>query len=153
MAVDKVYDLVHLACSKKYRKEIARQRANELIWHLKQRGYIEAEKKGKQVVYILSEKGKIKMLKTQIARAKNLPAGKFLVVIFDIPQKQVKARDMFRGFLKRNKFEKIQQSVWVSHQDIYKILVNLVEELDIKDWVNIFYGSNIWVKLDEASKK
>lgn len=149
MAVDKVYDLVHLACSKKYRKEVARQKASELIWKLKQRGYIEAAEKGKKVVYVLSEKGKIKFLKKQIERSKNLPAGQFLAVIFDMPQKQHKARDIFRGFLKRNDFKKVQQSVWISHQDIYKILIDLVKELGIEEWVNIFYGHKLWIKPED----
>jgi len=146
MAVDKVYDLVHLACSKKYRQAVARQKASELIWKLKQRGYIEAAEKGKKVVYILSEKGKIKFIKKQIMHAKKLTGEKFLVVVFDMPQRENKARNMFREFLKRNEFIKVQQSVWITHRDLYEILIDFVDELGIKEWVNIFYGQDIWIK-------
>lgn len=153
MAVDKVYDLVHLACSKKYRQAVARQKANQLIWKLKQRGYIEAATKGKKVVYVLSAKGKIKLLKKQIARAKNLPSGKLLVVIFDIPRRQGRARDVFRGFLKRTEFQKVQQSVWVTNQDVYKIITGLVDELGIREWINIFYGSDFLIQPDLEIRK
>lgn len=142
---EKLFELARLAFSKKYRDEVARQKARELIWKLKQRGYIEEAKKGQAIVCVLSKKGKIKLIKNQIKTSKQLPAGNFLTVIFDIPQTQKSARNMLRGFLKANDFKKLQQSVWITRQEVYKILVDLIEEIEITDWVKIFYGKKLYL--------
>ena len=129
--------------SKQYRAEIARQRALQLLWNLKQKGYIEMKKRGKRAEYILSDKGRLKILKHKISKCKSLPKGKYVVVIFDIPESQRKLRDELRWALKRNKFTKLQLSVWASRQAVYKDIKDLINELGIQKWVTIFYASDL----------
>lgn len=129
--------------SKKYRDDIARKKAHELVWKLKSRGLIELNKRGKRAEYMLSEKGKMKLLKHKISKCKLLPKGRFVVVIFDIPEGQRKLRNEFRWILKQNKFIKLQLSVWASRQAVYKDIKDLINELGIQKWVTIFYASDL----------
>lgn len=136
-------ELGYILFSEKYRDEIARKKAQDLIRQLKIKGYIEMEKRGKRALYSLTDKGRVKILKHKISSCKLLPKGQYVVVIFDIPESQRSLRNEFRWSLKRNKFIQVQLSVWASQQRVYKEIKNLVFELGIEKWVTIFYAHDL----------
>jgi len=142
---ESVVELGYILFSKKYRDEIARRKAFELIRRLKIAGYIEMEKRGKKAAYTLTDKGKVKIIKYKISQCKLLPKGQFVMVIFDIPESQRRLRNELRWVLKQNKFIPVQLSVWASKQRVYKEIKDLIFELGIEKWVTIFYAHDISV--------
>lgn len=140
---ESLVDLGYTLFSKKYREKIAHKKAQELFHRLKIKGYIEMEKRGKKAEYILTDKGRLKILKHKISYCKLLPKGEFVMVIFDIPESQRHLRDEFRWTLKRNKFIQVQLSVWASQQRVYKEIKDLVFELGLEKWVTIFYAHDL----------
>ncbi len=133
--------------SKKYRQEKAKQKAQSLLWRLKQNGYIKNIKREQKMLLTLTDKGQQRAFASVFNEAQLLPKNKWLVVIFDIPEKQAKARREFRWFLRQHNFIKLQQSVWVSQRQVYKPLKDLSEQLDLGEWINIFYAQDFYKKV------
>lgn len=61
--------------------------------------------------------------------------GKWKIIIFDIPEKQKSKRNIFRGFLRRKGFIRLQNSVFVSPYADYKVLDFVRRELKIDRYV------------------
>ncbi len=141
--ISAVVDLGLRIFSQKYRTDLARRKAIELAWRLKQRGFLVNKKRGDKASFILADKARIKIFKKRLALCQKLPKGEYVVVIFDIPQKQKNVRDELRWFLKQNDFFKIQQSVWATDRRVYKELKDLINELGIGKWTNVFLAKNL----------
>lgn len=62
--------------------------------------------------------------------------GRWKIVIFDIPEKQKSKRNIFRGFLKRKGFVKLQNSVFVSPYVNFRVLDFVRKELEISRYVS-----------------
>lgn len=108
------------------------------LQHLKYRKFIKAKKIGNRMIVTLTDKGKETVLKESIRRALMNQDGYYTVVIFDIPESQKNARQQLRLFLKECNFKKLQLSVWVSDKDVIKPLSQLIMNLKIDEWVNVF---------------
>lgn len=61
--------------------------------------------------------------------------GKFRVVIWDIPEKNRRVRNLFRRKLKEWDFIILQKSVWVGKRNVTEKLKNLIAELDLGDLI------------------
>jgi DNA-binding transcriptional regulator PaaX len=68
---------------------------------------------------------------------------KYLVLIFDIPEKDKKSRDLFRRKLRELGFKMIQQSVWAIQKDILKEIKILINLYKVKDCVKIFIAEKV----------
>ncbi len=100
------------------------------IYHLEKFGYI--NKKG------FTKKGILRLLKAktkQEAKTKKKWDGRWRLVIFDIPEKQRLARGNLRTILRELGFLKLQNSVWVSPDDHFNLLQNIVREYRIAPFV------------------
>ena len=100
------------------------------IYHLEKFGYI--NKKG------FTKKGILRLLKAktkQEAKTKKKWDGRWCLVIFDIPEKQRLARGNLRTILRELGFLKLQNSVWVSPDDYFNLLQNIVREYRIAPFV------------------
>src|SRR3989344_2746508 len=79
--------------------------------------------KGENVVYFISQKRK---------------DNKWIMVIFDIPQKQWKARNLLKSILHNLKYRKFQQSVWVTPYDVFEKTEQLLQYYSLEKYVRIF---------------
>jgi len=123
---------------KRLKKERDVKRALYQLKHVK---YVKARRIGKQLEVSLTEKGLAVTLASQLKQAPKRKHG-LTVVVFDIPQTENEARRQFRLLLRQGGFVKLQQSVWVSQKDNYKLLVDFVKKIKLQPWINVFYGSN-----------
>ncbi|KKR22442.1 MAG: Transcriptional regulator, PaaX family, partial [Candidatus Daviesbacteria bacterium GW2011_GWB1_39_5] len=69
--------------------------------------------------------------------------GYFRVVIFDIPEKHRKVRNVFRYRLKEWGFKAWQKSVWASKKDLAVPLREFIKELGIEDWVLVLVSKDV----------
>lgn len=63
--------------------------------------------------------------------------GKYRVVVWDIPEKKRRLRDLLRRKLKEWKFMSLQKSVWVSRRNVTTQLRDLINELEMEKWVTV----------------
>lgn len=120
------------------------------IQNLKKRKILLEKVMGNSRGYILSKKGKLKILylKTKRVDKKKFKNNWWLMVIFDIPEKLRKTRDFFRKILHELGFEQLQKSVWVTSYDVIKELREVIENYHIESFVK-----SLFVKEDYRNKK
>lgn len=113
---------------------------------LKSRGYItyKVSRDGLKITYELTEKGKDLMQRHKIEEM-DIPKerkwdGKWRFVMFDIPEKHRRSRDLLRKKLQKFEFFRLQQSVWVFPYPCEKEISFLCEYFNIKDNVLVFTG-------------
>lgn len=125
---------------KKYQKKRGRKDFGKLIYQLKTNGYIKVENlKSKQAI-LLTKEGIGKALKAsfKIEGKKRRRDGKWIMLIFDIPQKNKKARALLRSVLLNSGYKMFQQSVWVSPYDISEKTEKLLQMYSLDSFVKIF---------------
>ncbi len=109
---------------------------------LKEQNYLRAEKIGRRLMITLTAKGTQTVLTTKLKQAITRTDGLVTVVIFDIPRSQNQARRKFRWLLRQGGFIKLQQSVWASRVDTYKLIANYIKQTKLHYWVNVFQSKN-----------
>lgn len=122
---------------KKRKKQFA-----QFIDYLKRKGYIKiADLQGKKGILITPE-GKKKALRTKfILERKNLKRrkdGKWVMVIFDIPERKRGYRDMLRGVLGSLGFRMLQKSIWVSPYDVLDKMEDFARTYSLYSYIKIF---------------
>jgi len=127
-----------LAKSKKRKRFLKgkREEFKNAFYYLKRKGYLNIEKKGKQIYISLTEKGKRRAGKYQIndlkiSRMKKWD-GIWRIVIFDIPDLTRVKREALRGKLKELGFYKFQKSVWICPYPCQKEIKLLREFFGLK---------------------
>jgi len=103
----------------KFRKATERLRRRDLIF---------GERRGKRVVFELTDEGraeadKIK-LKLEMAKRKRWD-GKWRIIIFDVPEKMRGKRDLLRKELAAFGFMQLQKSVWAYPYKLPEEFINL----------------------------
>lgn len=91
----------------------------------------------------LTDKGRNKALWTKKKMEDEKWDKKWRLVIWDIPEKRKKARDLLRHQLKQLGFMKLQNSVWASKKDCTKLLKEYIKKVGIGDWVKVLETENI----------
>lgn len=108
-----------------------KQSFRNAINRLERRGLILGERKGRKILYFLSEKGetlaKRVKLKLELAKSRKWD-GKWRVLIFDIPEKMRGKRDFFRKELQEFGFCLLQKSVWVYPYNLPRDFFDLWED-------------------------
>lgn len=72
--------------------------------------------------------------------------GKWLIVVFDIPEKKKRDRDILRNKLYELGFGKLQRSVFISPFDIYEDLVEFLESLGFSKQALVIESKKLWVE-------
>lgn len=91
----------------------------------------------------LTQKGMRRIDKTFPAHYSKLRWDKtWMFVVFDIPEKQRAKRNVLRAYLRRWKFGKLQNSVWVSVHDTTKELLELCVLYTIEPPQILFWKTN-----------
>lgn len=101
-------------------------------WRGKQRGLIDEDD---YKIPKLTEKG-LKKVKPFIV--KKLGKKSKLVVIFDIPESDKLSRDKLRNLLKAWGFVQVQKSVWSSDLDFIEALSEVIDELSLRDCIEVY---------------
>lgn len=78
--------------------------------------------------------------------AKNLEKSAKLMVVFDIPESASKKRQNFRNLLKQWQFEQVQKSVWTSDKDYHLLIEEVVQELDLTGFVEVYESARLFPK-------
>ncbi len=111
--------------------------ARQSVDTLKRRGYLRARRIGNRVRLELTDKGQLAALRHELRSCSPLQGGRYVAVVFDVPETERRARQHLRLFLKANGFRKLQQSVWLSNHDTYQVITRFVRHLGIATWVSV----------------
>ena len=124
----------------KYRRDKNKRKFSQLVYYLKQNNYIKVKNlEGKQAI-LLTKKGISKALvsKWTSEERPRRKDRKWIMVIFDIPQKHPKARGLLRSVLKNMGYELFQQSAWVTPYDVFRQTEDLLQIHNLDGYVKIF---------------
>lgn len=117
--------------------EVKESYLSKSIKRFKERGLLEYEK---------NKEGETAVKLTNLGRdalgIEDKWDGKYRVVIWDIPEKKRRLRDLLRRKLKEWKFVAIQKSVWVSKRSVTKQLRDLILELEMEKWVAVIESTD-----------
>lgn len=127
---------------------ICKAKERRAVWQalkrLEKQKLLSVEKKGERVVIEFTAKGKTAILQENIRQIKELlPRGEYCVVCFDVPEQIRHVRWFLRDFLKEAGFEKVQKSVWRSPYNVIEPFYELVQTMDIEDWIQIFQAKQV----------
>lgn len=70
--------------------------------------------------------------------------GKYRIVIWDIPERKRRLRDLLRRKLREFEFVNLQKSVWVSKRNATGKLRELINELEMEKWVAVIESDDPW---------
>ena len=91
----------------------------------------------------LTDFGKYKALWIKMREEEEKWDGKWRLVIWDIPEKRRKTRDLLRYQLKQLGFKRFQNSVWVSQKNCTELLKEYIKKVGIGDWVQVLESDKI----------
>ena len=125
-----------------YRKFKNKQAFNKLIYYLKKNNFIRVENlKGKQAV-LLTKKGKDKAIKVSFkiedGKQTKRKDGKWIMIIFDIPQSRKRDRVLLRSALKNLGYKLFQHSVCVTPYDVSEKTERSLQFYSLDKYVRIF---------------
>ncbi|MCX7779178.1 MAG: hypothetical protein N2259_02990 [Patescibacteria group bacterium] len=122
-----------------YQKKTGRRAFRNLIYYLKKKGLIKSFQKDKTRGWLLSEEGKRKILevKENLKEVKKRKDGKWLMIIFDIPEKIRIKRNFLRAGLQGLGFQMLQKSIWVSPYDVLAKTENLIKKYFLKPYTRL----------------
>jgi len=125
---------------RKYQRKEARKYFSQLIYYLKKKGYIKIKNLGAKKGVILTEKGSEKVLKTKlkIEEKKRRPDGKWIMLIFDIPERKRHLRDFLRSVIYFLGYKMLQRSVWICPYDVLKKTEVVLRKYSLDRYVKIF---------------
>ncbi len=142
-----VYDILPFPRSdnpvfEKYKKIKKRKQFTNLIYWLKKNNYIKVKNlQGKQAI-LITKKGinkaiaaRFKLEKTKLQKRKD---GKWIMIIFDIPQKHNKSRNLLRNILKNLGYKMFQQSVWITPYDVSEKTEELLQYYSLDNYIRTF---------------
>jgi hypothetical protein len=125
---------------KKYRNDKNKRKFNNLIYYLKRKGYIETKNFKNKNAILLTKEGINKALRASfmLEAAKKRKDGKWIMIIFDMPQKHKKARSLLRSILINLGYKLFQQSAWISPYDISEKTEKLLQFHHLDSYTKIF---------------
>lgn len=155
-AIDKARDILHFITKpptmanylpgprnpifEKYKKQAGKKKFSQLIYHLKKSNYIRVENlKGKKAI-ILTKRGLNKALKVsfKVGGKTRRKDGKWIMLIFDMPAKYKKSRDLLRSILQNLGYKVFQHSVWVTPYDVFEKTEKLLQFYSLDKFIRIF---------------
>lgn len=116
-----------------------RKKIFDAVCGLKRRKIIQEIIKSNKKGYILTTMGKERlfMLRIKETNKKKMLKGRWLMVFFDIPEKERSKRDSLRKMLRGLGFEQMQKSIWICPYDVEKEVKEGVEMMDIGKYTQL----------------
>ncbi|MFN3302053.1 MAG: CRISPR-associated endonuclease Cas2, partial [Patescibacteria group bacterium] len=90
--------------------------------------------------WLLTPKGEELILKSKdkFREYKKRKDGKWVMVIFDIPEKKKRKRELLREKMKFLGFKMLQKSIWISPLDVINEINNFIEKNFLRPYVRTF---------------
>lgn len=125
---------------RKYRKDKNRQKFDQLLYRLKKNNYIKIKNLENKKAILITQRGLLKIIRPsfKVQGQKKRKDGKWIMIIFDIPQKHQKARSLLRSVLQNLGYKIFQQSVWVNPYDVSEKTESLLQAYSLEKYVKIF---------------
>ncbi len=123
-------------------RDVPKSALSNAFKRLRERGLIEFISDD-ELAYRLTDQGMSKALWTRMRLGDEKWDGKWRIVIWDIPEKRRKARDLLRHQLKMLGFKKLQNSIWASKKDCAQLLKDYIRKVGIEDWVKVLESDSI----------
>jgi DNA-binding transcriptional regulator PaaX len=127
-------------------ERMGRQRYYNLLYNLKKQGFIKEAIKEDKRIFVITDKGR-KMLSFLVKRKKEeLPnstysyesSSKFVIITFDVPEKEKRKREWLRSSLKHLGLKMVQKSVWLGKVKIPKEFLEDIRRLRLIEYLEIF---------------
>ena len=121
-------------------KKKQKRQFSQFINYLKRKNYIKIENlKGKSGI-LLTSQGKEKALKVKRKFAQGIKRkdGKWVMIMYDVPENKKKARHFLRQTLLSLGYQCLQKSIWVSPYDVYKETEETIRDNSLDSFVRIF---------------
>ena len=121
-------------------KKKDRRQFAQFVNYLKKKGYIKiANLKGKKGI-LITPKGKQKALKVKVAlkEKKKRRDGRWIMIMYDIPEKEKRERTLLRETLRMLGYQNFQKSIWVCPYDVLKETEEVIRAYSLDSYVRIF---------------
>ena len=124
----------------KYKHGKNKAKFKKLVYYAKTKGYVRVKNLEGIKAFILTKEGLNKALKASfITNAKEKRKdGKWVMLIFDVPEKNKKSRDLLRSILQNLGYKVFQKSVWITPYDVSEKTEKLLQMHDLDEFVKIF---------------
>jgi len=127
---------------KRYIRDLSREQFSKLIYHLKKNNWIEVKSlKGHKTV-ILTKQGVDKALKAKFKsddqKKTKRKDKKWLMIIFDVPEKSKVKRELLRSILKNLGYKLFQKSVWITPYDVSEKTEKALQFYTLDNYVRTF---------------
>ena len=119
---------------------VSPQTLSSLLSRLQRQGLITRQGKRRSSSWVLTKKGKYQVQKIGSLRIREMPEpdGVTRLVIFDIPERERRKRDVLRAELIGCNFQGLQRSVWIGHRPLPEDFIEFLDSLNLKNKVHIF---------------
>jgi len=125
---------------REYEKRKLRKNFSQFIYYLKRQGYIKVKNLESKKGFILTKKGINKALKTKfkIGKKKRRKDKKWIMLIFDIPERKRALRNLLRETLSFLGYKMFQKSVWICPFDVLKETQDFIQRNSLDCYVKLF---------------
>lgn len=125
---------------REYARKQDRQQFSQLVSYLKRKGYIKIKNLEKKQAVMLTPKGATKIIRVRIKteRRKLRKDRKWQMIIFDIPEKKKRLREILRSGLVVLGYQRLQDSVWVCPYEVEKETEWILRQHSLDPYVKIF---------------
>ncbi len=128
-----------------YKDKKKKERFTDMVRNLKNRGYLNVKDLKNRKALMITPKGIYKIfnieLKTNYQNRR--PDKKWQMVLFDIPEKLRKNRDLFRKQLKCLGYQNLQKSIWICPYDVLKPTQQLIKNYKLDRFVRLLLVEEI----------
>lgn len=132
----------------KLEEQKQKRRFDKMLYRLKNDDLIEDKVNNGKSYFKLTSKGKERFEILKKRRANALPSNvysshsqksdKFVIVVFDIPERERRKRAWLRSALRNIGFQLVQKSVWMGKVRIPKEFLDDLKELRLVEFVEVF---------------
>lgn len=125
---------------REWQRRGSRKNFSKIVSYLKKKELIKIKNLEVKKAIILTRKGLRKALRTdfRMTKKKKRKDGKWIMLIFDIPEKKRSLRDLLRKHLYLLGYKLFQQSVWICPYDVLKKTERFLREYSLDPYVRIF---------------
>ena len=129
----------------KYLKNKNKRSFSDLIYYLKINGYIKIKNLENKSAIMLTKKGINKAWKAsfKMYKKEKRKDGKWVMLIFDMPEKNRKSRDLLRSILYNLGYKLFQQSVWMTPYNVSEKTEKSLQLYNLDKYVKIFLIENV----------
>jgi len=125
---------------KKLERKRSRRHFAQFINYLKRRGFIEIgnlkEKRG--ILLTLKAKERVLRIKVRLKNKKERKDKKWIMLMYDIPEKKRRWRILLREILHNLGYQKFQKSIWVCPYDVLEETKEAIRIYFLDSYIKIF---------------